>query len=132
MAVLSGKDGTLYAGDAEVTPLSNWKLSITADNPHYVANDTGGCKKRVAGARDSSGSFAVKAEEEGKCPVAEGDPVTLKLHVDATGNNYYEVPAIIDKIDVEVDVGEGRMVAFAVAFSGDGPVNTHGVVAKAT
>jgi len=131
MAVLSGKDGTLYVSDAEVTPVSNWRLSITSNNPDYAANDTGGWKKRTAGVKDCSGSLEVKVEDSGNCPVEEGDAVTLKLHVDDTGSNYYEVPAIIDKIEVEVDINEGQIVAHAIDFSGNGAITPHGVLAKA-
>jgi len=131
MAVLSGKDGTLYVDDAEVTPVSNWKLSVTSHNPDYAANDTGGWKKRVAGVKDCGGSFEVKVESDGNCPVGEGDAVTLKLHVDATGNNYYEVPALVDRIEVDVDVNRGRIVAFVVDFSGNGAITPYGTVAKA-
>ena len=131
MAVLSGKDGTLYIGAAEITPVSNWRLSITSNNPDYAANDTGGWKKRAAGVRDCSGSFDVKVDDSGNCPVAEGDAATLKLHVDDTGSNYYEVPAIVDRIEVDVDINEGRIVSYAVDFSGNGAITPNGAVAKA-
>ncbi len=131
MAVLSGKNGTLYIGDDEVTPVSNWKLSITGNNPHYVANDTGGWRKRAAGAKDCSGSFEVKVQQGGNCPVEQGDSITLKLHVDDTGDNYYQLPAIIDRIDVDVDISQGRIVAQAVNFSGNGAITSYGVLAKA-
>ncbi len=130
MAVLSGKDGTLYLGAVEVTPVSNWRLAITSFNPDYAANDTGGWKQRAAGVKDCSGSFEVKAEDDGNCPVEEGDAISLKLHVDATGSNYYAVPAIVDRIEVDVDVNRGRIVAFAIDFSGNGAITTYGVVAK--
>lgn len=130
MAVLSGKSGTLYLGEDEVTPVSNWRLSIVSDNPDYAANDTGGWKQRAAGVRDCSGSFEIKVEDDGSCPVEEGDDVALKLHVDGTGDNYYAVPAIIDQIQVDVDINEGRIVALAIDFSGNGAITGHGVLAK--
>ena len=131
MAVLSGKDGTLYIGESEVTPVSNWRFSITSDNPSYAANDTAGWKKRVAGVRDCSGSFEVKVDGSGNCPVLEGDAVTLKLHVDNSSSNYYEVPAIIDRIDVDVDINAGTIIAHAIDFSGNGAVTPNGALAKA-
>jgi len=130
MAVLSGKDGTLYVDDAEVTPVSDWKLSVTSDNPDYVANDTGGWKKRIDGVKDSRGSFEAKVDSGGNCPVEEGDAVTVELHVDATGNNYYKVPAMVDRIEVEVDINRGRIVAFVVDFSGNGAITPYGILAK--
>jgi hypothetical protein len=132
MAVLSGKSGTLYLNSDEVTPVSNWKFTITSNNPSYAANDTGGWKQRAAGVCDSTGSFQVKVDDSGHCPVAEGDAATLQLHVDNSGNNYYQVPAIIDKIEVEVDLSAGKILAYAVEFSGNGAVTPNGIVAKAS
>ena len=131
MAVLSGKDGTLYLGSSEVTPVSNWKLVAISNNPDYAANDTGGSKKRAAGVRDSSGSFEMKADGTGNCPVEEGDAVDLNLHVDGTDQNFFEVPAIIDKISVNVDINKGEIVAYIVDFSGNGAIVRHGIVGKA-
>ena len=62
--------------------------------------------------------------------MAEGDAVTLDLHVDQTGDNYYSAAAIIDKIEVEADIGAGKIVAYVVEFSGNGAVVPHGIVAK--
>jgi hypothetical protein len=130
MAVLSGKNGTLYLATTEITPVSNWKLVTTSRNPDYAANDTGGWKKRAGGVCDSSGSFEVKAADNGHCPVVEGDAVDLKLHVDHSGQNYYETPAIIDKITVDVDINKGEIIAYVVDFSGNGAVTRNGIVAK--
>ena len=129
MAVLSGKNGTLYVGAGEVAPVSRWKLRIVGSHRAYTANDTGGWKKRTAGAKDCRGSFRVSVTESGNCPAGEGDSLTLKLHVDGTGNNYYEVEAIVDRIDVKTDVRGGDVVAFEVTFSGNGSVTPHGVLA---
>ena len=130
MAVLSGKSGTLNIDADEVTPVARWKLAVTSHNPEYAANDTGGWKQRVAGVRDSTGSFLVMADDAGHCPVAEGDAVTLNLHVDDSGNDYYGVPAIISSIQVDVDISAGQIVAYVVGFSGNGAVTTNGIVAK--
>jgi hypothetical protein len=130
MAVLSGKDGTLYIGNDEIAPVSNWKLRIASGQRAYVANDTNGWKKRAPGAKDCSGSFEVRVSEDGNCPVEEGDAVTLKLHVDDIGENYCQLEAFIDRISVEADIGEGQPVALAVEFSANGSVTRHGVLAS--
>ena len=130
MSLLSGKDGTLYLGAGEVTPVTNWKLEKTSANKPYAANDTGGARKRVPGVKDCSGSFEIKATDTGNVPVDEGDAVTLKLHVDGSSANYYEVPAVIDRLRVDVDISEGEIVAYAIDFSGNGPITPHGILAK--
>jgi hypothetical protein len=128
---MSGKNGTLLCNGAQVAPVTSWKLAVTGSNLDYVANDTGGWKKRAAGPRDSSGSFQVKADDAGHCPVAEGDAVTLDLHLDRTGNNYYTVAAIIQRIEVETDISAGKIVAYVIEFAGNGAVTPHGIVASA-
>jgi hypothetical protein len=130
MAVLSGKSGTLFLGATEITPVVHWKLVTTSNNPDYAANDTGGWKKRAGGVRDASGSLEIKAADDRHCPVEEGDAATLKLHLDDSGNNYYEVPAVIDKISVDVDINRGEIVAYVVEFSGNGPIVRYGITAK--
>ena len=131
MAILSGKNGTLYVGADEVTPVSNWKLQIVSNHRDYVANDTGGRTKRAAGAKDCRGSFRVKVTAGGNSPVEEGDAVTLKLHVDDTGDNYYEVEALIDRLGTEADISHGDQVALGIDFAGNGSVTPHGVLATA-
>ena len=132
MAVLSGKNGTLHLNGAQVAPVSNWRLAVTSNNPNYAANDTGGWKQRAAGVRDSSGSFEVKVDGGGHCPVAEGDSAALELHIDAPATTTTPSAAIIDKIEVNVDISAGKIVAYLIDFSGNGPVTPHGVAAKAS
>jgi hypothetical protein len=132
MSVISGKDGTLHVGSGEVTPVTNWRLEKTSGNKAYAANDTGGARRRVAGVRDCRGSFEVKATSTGHMPVDEGDSVTLQLHVDDSGNNYYQVPAIIDQVRVDVDISQGEIVAYVIDFSGDGLLAAYGILAKSS
>lgn len=128
MAILSGKDGTLIVDGTKATPLVDWWLRKGSDTKSYTANDTGGWRKRVSGAKDCRGGFALAVAQDKRVPVAEGQAVTLKLHVDDSGNNYYEVPARIEAIRLSVNVSEGCTVPCAVAFLGNGPIVAHGVL----
>jgi hypothetical protein len=130
MAILNGKNGTLYVAAAEATPLSHWRLVTRVRRRSYAANDTGGWKRRIAGPRDCAGRFELKASDDRHCPVAEGDAVALRLHVDRTGENYYDVPALVTRIAVEVDIGTRKIVSYHVRFAGNGPVVKHGVLAN--
>jgi hypothetical protein len=130
MSVISGKDGTLKLGDTEVTRVTHWKIEKTSGGKAYTANDTGGATKRVAGVKDSCGRFEIKASDSAAVPVEEGDAVALELHVDDSGANYYQVPAIVDAIRAEVDISEGKTVAHIVTFSGNGPIVPHGILNK--
>jgi hypothetical protein len=84
----------------------------------------------VAGVKDSAGRFEIQASDSAAVPVEEGDAVTLQLHVDGSGANYYEAPAIVETIRAEVDISEGTTVAHVVTFRGNGPITPHGVLAK--
>ena len=128
MAILSGKNGTLKLADSVVTPITNWSLELLCEVGVYVANDTGGAKKRVRGPDDCTGTFLCQATENGRCPVAAGRQVTAELHVDDTTHNHYEIPILIRHIRVECDIATGQAVAYTVSFSGDGPVVRHGIV----
>jgi len=130
MAVISGKSGTLLIDAAEVTPVSNWTLTTLSDNRAYAANDTAGWKRRAAGVRDCRGTFECKVTDSGSAPVEEGDSVSLKLQVDDTGSNYYTVPAIISKVEIECDIAGGEIVAWVIEFAGNGAVTRTGTVAK--
>ena len=82
----------------------------------------------MAGAGDSSGSFRVSVADDGQCPVVRGDAVALELRVDDTGNNYYEVPAVIERIRIDTNITDGDTVVWAIEFAGNGPVTPHGVL----
>jgi hypothetical protein len=130
VALISGKDGTLKLGDTEVTRVTHWRIEKTSGGKAYTANDTGGAKKRVAGVKDCSGRFEIKAGDSAAVPVDEGDTVTVELHVDDSGANYYEVPAIVGTIRAEVDISEGKTVTHVVHFAGNGPIIAHGILEK--
>ena len=130
MATLSGKSGTLRIGGTIVLYVSRWQIEKRAHNKAYAANDTGGAKKRVPGAKDCAGRLEVKATDAEPIPVAEGDAVALALHADATQENYYELAAIVDAVRTEVDISDGSPVAYLIDFSGNGPIAAHGILSS--
>ncbi|MGQ9576490.1 MAG: hypothetical protein ACUVUC_14350 [Thermoguttaceae bacterium] len=130
MPILSGKDGTVRLGQAELLEVTFWQLEKTACNRSYTANDTGGARVRVAGATDCRGRLVVQATESAKIALAEGDLVRLTLHVDGSGENFYELSAIVDSIRLQVDISEGRPVGYAIGFSGSGPIIAHGILRR--
>ncbi len=130
MSLLTGKDGTLRLGGAEVLHLANWQIEKTAATKTYTANDTGGARARLASAKDSSGRLEIKATDSGHLPLAEGDVVALALHADGSGQNYYALSAVINSVRVEVDIANAKPVAYIIHFSGNGPIAAHGVLSK--
>ena len=130
MSILCGSHGTLRIGSNELTPLLRWKLTLIGRNLEYLTNHGGAWTQRAAGTKDCAGSFALHAAADGHCPVDVGEAVTLELHADDSGENYYQVPAIVDRIAVEAEIGEGRPLAYAVDFSGNGRFTAHGALAS--
>lgn len=131
MSVLSGKDGTVYSGATEITPISNWKIKPTVARSAYAANDTGGAKKRIAGVEDATGSMEYRLDGGKNFPFHRGQEVTLKLHIDDSAANYYEVPAMICEWDVDCDINEGKEFIVPIVWEGNGAIVAHGILAEA-
>ena len=120
MPTISGKDGHVKIGAADVAEITAWSLNTTSNNPAYASSSTGGYKRRVSGVKDATGSIAFKLDPAD--PVTddfdEGDHVTLLLYVDAT--RFYSVPAVIDAINLEVDIDSGDIIGGRAEFSANG------------
>lgn len=127
-SMLSGKDGTVRREGAELLRVADWRIEKTSANKSYVANDTGGVRRRMPGVKDCSGRMEIKAISEGPAPLAEGEILAMELHVDASGENYYSLSAIVDAVRLEVDISQGTPVAYVVTFSGNGPLEPHGIL----
>jgi len=130
MTLLTGNDGSLYLGNQRIAPVSDWTLARNAPAKAYVANDTGGWHARVGGAKDGSGTFRLQVTKGVACPVAEADAVTLRLYADRSGANRYDVPAVIDRIDIAMDISGDTLVVLAVRFSANGPIVARGILTK--
>ncbi|HOM17221.1 MAG TPA: hypothetical protein PLQ00_07830 [Thermoguttaceae bacterium] len=130
MGVLSGKDGSVWIGGQPAAVVLWWELVKRSACKAYVANDTGGWRRRVPGAKDASGRLELKLRADGAAPVEEGQEATLRLHLDGTGKNYYELPAIIERISARVDIAGGEVIGWVVDFVGAGPAVGHGIVGQ--
>lgn len=120
MSAFSGKDGKILIGTTTLAEITRWELRTLSNNPAYASSATGGFKKRVGGVRDATGQIAFKLDPAD--PITddfdEGEAVTLLLHLDATRK--YTVPAIIDAIQLEVDIDTGDVVGGTATFSSTG------------
>lgn len=129
-SILSGKDGSVWVGEQLLTPVLRWELVKKVSCKAYVANDTGGAWRRLPGARDCTGRLELKLLQNRSAPLEEGWEVVLRLHLDGTGENYYEVPALIERITTQVDIATGEVIGWQVDFAGSGPVLGHGMTPK--
>lgn len=130
MGVLSGKDGSVWIGGQPAAVVLWWELSKRASSKAYAANDTGAWQRRLAGAKDASGRLELKLRTDGAAPVEEGQTVTLRLHLDGTGKNYYELPALVERISARVDIAGGEVIGWVVDFLSAGPVVGHGLLGQ--
>ncbi|MCA9100060.1 MAG: hypothetical protein KDA63_02860 [Planctomycetales bacterium] len=122
MAVISGKNGKVNDGTSDVAEITGWTLRTESNKLAYASSSSGGYRKRVAGVRDGSGRIEGKLDATSANAITEvldvGDALTLKLYVDAT--HFYSVPAVIDSLDVEVDINTGEPVGWRGEFSANG------------
>jgi len=131
MAILSGKDGTVYSGGTPLVPVCGWRLTLKCETFAYLAGDSGGAVARLAGPTDCEGILEVALEENTPCPLEPGRNVELQLHVDKTGQNFYEVPAVIEQVELLVELNSDLPLTYEVRFSGNGPLVAHGILQHA-
>lgn len=120
MATISGKDGKVKIGSTTLADITQWTLRTRANLAAYASSATAGYRRRVAGIKDGAGTLAGKLDPAD--PISddfdEGAAVTLLLHIDAT--RYYTVPALIESLELEVDIDRGEVVGWRAEFSTSG------------
>ncbi len=120
MATISGKDGKVKIGSATLADITHWTLRTQATLSAYASSATAGFRKRVAGIKDGSGSLAGKLDPGD--PISddfdEGAAVTLLLYIDPT--HFYTVPALIESLQLEVDIDRGEVIGWRADFSTSG------------
>jgi hypothetical protein len=120
MSTISGKDGKVLIGAAALADITRWTFNATSVNPAYASSSTAGFRRRVAGIKEGAGRIAFKLDPAD--PISdslnEGDQVTLLLHLDAT--HFYTVPAIVDALELEVDISSGDVLGGTANFSSNG------------
>jgi len=121
MATISGKNGKVMIGSTALAEITDWTFHATSINHAYASSSTGGYRRRVSGVKDGAGSIGFKLDPAD--PITddfdEGSAVTLLLYLDAT--HYYSVPAVIDSIQLAVDISSGDILGGTAAFSASGP-----------
>jgi hypothetical protein len=121
MATISGKNGKVLIGSTALAEITDWTFHTTSVNHAYASSSTGGYRQRVAGVKDGGGSIGFKLDPAD--PITddfdEGSSVTLLLYIDAT--HFYSVPAVMDSIQLAVDISSGDVLGGTAMFSANGP-----------
>lgn len=126
MAAISGKNGSVETtsgsggGDGAQTEITGWTFNTTSNNPSWASSTNPGYKKRVAGVKDGSGTVNGKYDSSNAIFDTFEPGVTVTLTLKLNNSNYYEVPAIVDDFNLEVDMDNGDVVGWSMNFSTNG------------
>ncbi|HEV2970691.1 MAG TPA: hypothetical protein VGY55_12040 [Pirellulales bacterium] len=115
---ISGKNGFVKVGAVTVAEVTKWSFTKQANSSRYASSGTGGFKRSIPGVKSGSGDVEFKFDLAAASPLVEGAAVTLLLYLDAT--HFYSVPAIVTRVEVEVDIDSGDVIGGAAHFDSDG------------
>ena len=113
----SGQFGTALMGEedatasTEIIEVGKWTFTPSTTVHKYNANTTGGHKRGVPGVKDSKCTIELKFASDVGPQVAPGDEMSLRLDVDDSGSNYFEINhAVIAGSPIECDIDDGGIV----------------------
>lgn len=105
---------------ADIPDVTNWSLSIGGQMHPYGSSDTSGGTKRVAGQKDWTATVTALAQADDPIGV-KGATGTLTLYTYST-SNYFAGTAMIESVDVNVDINTGAPIEYTYSFGGTGDV----------
>lgn len=120
MALMVGDDGKVFCGSTPLADITSWRFETSAAGVSYASSSTDGYRRRIVGARQGKGKFCFRVDAA--APVwgvlSDGSQVTLQLNLDDT--RYYSVPAVVEAVNVDVDVSGGKPIVGEATFVTDG------------
>jgi hypothetical protein len=118
----------------EVLGLSSVEWGEEAEVSEYTDNTTGCTKAALAGPITRDGQLTVNLQdgaEKGKLPFRAGQTKTLQVHIDQTGNNYWELEVLITAVqDYNHDLNSADPVQATFPFRINTPPVGHGTLAE--
>ncbi len=120
MPLETGDDGKVLIGGAPLADITAWSLETTTRSVAYASSATGGYRKRLPGVKEGHGRIRFRLDVASPLTnhINEGSAVTLLLYLDAT--RFYSVPAVLDSLQIEVDIDGGELIGGQADFSTDG------------
>lgn len=120
MGLATGDRGFVLLDDVPVADITLWRLRTTSRGVSYASSGTGGHRRRTTGARSGTGQIEFRLNSGSPQPaaLAAGQSVTLKLHLDA--ERHYLVPAVLEEVELTVDVDLGEPIPGTARFVTDG------------
>ncbi len=115
-----GDDGGVFIGGVEVADITRWTLLTRQRSKSYASSATGGFRRRLPGAKEGVGAvhFKLNLAQPISDPLDVGAEVTLRLYLNA--DLFYNVPAVIDSLELEVDVDSDDPLGGVAEFSTNG------------
>ena len=120
MSLETGDEGKVLIGGTPLADITAWSLETTTRSAAYASSATGGYRKRLAGVKEGRGRIQFKLDVASPLTntLDEGSAVTLLLYLD--GTRFYSVPAVIDSLQIEVDIDGGELIDGQADFSTNG------------
>lgn len=115
MSTLNGILGAIN----NVHTVRDWRVGLTSNLQDFVASNTKRMTGNVSGNQDWSGSFSCYG---GLPCVMPGETFTFLGSYD--GVKGCSGDALIDDIEITIDIEGSRPIAYTANFSGNGPLNT--------
>lgn len=136
MATTSGKGGTVLWGSSsgingtEMAAVLGWSMTQRAIVHAYHASsgsgtEGSGYKDRLTGPQDWSATVRCKYDAATNVVPVIGETVEVTLHVDdgvalSGQHDRYYAQCVAENVELEVDVDDGKVVAFVLSISGSG------------
>ncbi len=120
MGLITGDEGKVLAGGVAIADITGWTFRTTVARRNYSSSATNGHERQLPGANSGRGAFSFQLDVANPLTdqLEEGSSVTLRLYVDAT--RYYSVPALIEALEMRVDVNGDKLVGGDAEFAADG------------
>lgn len=120
MTMQSGKDGKVLIGATPIADVVRWTFRGTARSVAYASNRTEEHLRHVPGTQSGSGTIAFQFNPAAPATeqLAAGSKVVLLLHLDAA--RHYEVPAVIEHLELQTDIDTGALIGGSAQFATDG------------
>lgn len=120
MGLITGDEGKVLSDGTQIADITGWMFRTSVSARRYSSSATAGHERQLAGAASGRGSFTFQLDLANPITdeLEEGSHLTLRLHVDAS--RYYSVPALIESLQIDVNVDDDAMVGGRAEFAADG------------
>lgn len=120
MSVISGISGLVNGADT----IRNWKVTTTAAIQKFVASNTKSMTGVLQGNKDWSGQYAAYGHSPSSMPGA-----ALSFVGSINGSKGIAGSALVDSVEIVIDIESGAIIAHTVNFSGNGALTIGAAVA---